>query len=123
MKILQVGSTVEALNVAGRLIPFRAPHYTCSAKALVEELGLARDGALYLDNAAEFRRGSIDHLASVISKLGKGDLPRAILVDISNPFEPGKPDANVKLEASYRARIQETIRKLLAAVTPPAPAG
>ena len=44
--------------------PFRAPHYSCSSAALVEELTLAIGGVLYLDEADEFSRDAIMRLVS-----------------------------------------------------------
>ena len=39
--------------------PFRAPHYTCSTRALREETLLAEGGVLYLDQLEDWRRGAL----------------------------------------------------------------
>jgi magnesium chelatase family protein len=54
--------------------PFRAPHHTVSEVGLVGggdpirpgEVSLAHNGVLYLDSLPEFKRGAIEHLATVL---------------------------------------------------------
>jgi magnesium chelatase family protein len=59
---------------AGRAPPFRAPHHTCSAQALVGggnrprpgEVSLAHRGVLFLDELPEFARGALEALREPI---------------------------------------------------------
>lgn len=48
--------------------PFRAPHYTASKDALLQEVGLAQGGVLFLDDLAEFRKLAIERAAYEIRR-------------------------------------------------------
>lgn len=71
--VTQLHSVAGLIPPGGGLIrdrPFRAPHHSCSAAALVGggvfprpgELSLAHHGVLFLDEMAEFRRDVLDQL-------------------------------------------------------------
>jgi magnesium chelatase family protein len=112
-----------------RLRPFRSPHHTASATALVGgggrprpgEISLAHNGVLFLDELPEFDRGVLEVLREplesghiVISRAGRhADFPaRFQLVAAMNPCpcgHLGDPAATCKCTpdrvASYRGRI------------------
>ena len=112
-----------------RLRPFRSPHHTASAMALVGgggrprpgEISLAHNGVLFLDELPEFDRGVLEVLREplesghiVISRAGRhADFPaRFQLVAAMNPCpcgHLGDPAATCKCTpdrvASYRGRI------------------
>jgi magnesium chelatase family protein len=112
-----------------RLRPFRSPHHTASATALVGgggrprpgEISLAHNGVLFLDELPEFDRGVLEVLREplesghiVISRAGRhADFPaRFQLVAAMNPCpcgHLGDPAANCKCTpdrvAAYRGRI------------------
>lgn len=73
LMVTQLHSVAGLIPPGGGLIrdrPFRAPHHSCSAAALVGggifprpgELSLAHHGVLFLDEMAEFRRDVLDQL-------------------------------------------------------------
>tara|TARA_E500000305_G_C4028231_1_gene243103 strand:+ start:4880 stop:5272 length:393 start_codon:yes stop_codon:yes gene_type:complete len=95
--------TTEAIAIAGKLIPFRAPHWTTGVHGLTAELRLAAGGVLYLDNAAEFRFSQVEGLAQVIEQ--GGALPLAVIVDTLDPFRAGGGEPDSKASETYRARL------------------
>jgi len=73
LELTQLYSVAGLLSDGGALIgsrPFRAPHHSCTATALVGggvmprpgELSLAHHGVLFLDELAEFRREVLEQL-------------------------------------------------------------
>ncbi|MFM7267652.1 MAG: YifB family Mg chelatase-like AAA ATPase [Cyanobium sp.] len=73
LELTQLQSVAGLLSQGAPLVrrrPFRAPHHSCSATALVGggalprpgELSLAHHGVLFLDELAEFRRAVLDQL-------------------------------------------------------------
>lgn len=48
------------------LIPFRAPHYSCSTQGIRDECRLAAGGILYLDEAANFSRAAVAAVAGCL---------------------------------------------------------
>lgn len=110
----------------GRLIverPFRAPHHTISAPALVGggsppragEVSLAHNGVLFLDEIAEFQRGVLESLRQpledrqvVIGRVaGRVELPASILLAASaNPCPCGWYGAQGKQCTCTNSQIQ-----------------
>jgi len=79
LEIATIASTAglrSAAVVAGRTRPFRAPHHTASATAIVGggepiragELTLAHRGVLFLDELPEFRRDAIETLRTTMEE-------------------------------------------------------
>lgn len=114
MLILRADGLSTARAITGTLLTFRAPHYTCSGVALAAELGYAKDGALYLDEAAEFKREAVEMLAQSIETAHR--LPRAIIVDVRNPFLPGGREPNERAAERYRDRYNWVAWRLEQAV-------
>lgn len=102
----------EARSIAGKLVPFRAPHYTCSAVALVDESRLAKGGVLYLDNAGEFKREAVRALADHIKTTADDKLPLAVVVDALCPFRSDGPEPNVEASVRYRERVNGIVAEL-----------
>lgn len=94
----------EAQDLAGELIPFRAPHHTTSEVGLLDELRLAVGGVLYLDDLAEFRSSTLHSLSRRLER--GGPLPLAVVVDCSNPFSEDGPEPNLEVAKSYQERIE-----------------
>lgn len=59
--------------VAGGIRPFRAPHFTCSERAMRQELALARAGVLFLDDLGEWGRLNLAHVTHALER-GEGPL-------------------------------------------------
>lgn len=79
LEIATIASTAglrSSLVLAGRRRPFRAPHHTASASAIVGggdpiragELTLAHRGVLFLDELPEFRRDAIETLRTTMEE-------------------------------------------------------
>lgn len=95
----------SATGLADGLIterPFRAPHHTIGAAALVGggssprpgEVQLAAHGVLFLDEVVEFSRGAIEALASALDQMPKASRPR--VVASANPCPCGWRDSGVR---------------------------
>lgn len=54
----------------GTARPFRAPHHTGSARGLLQELQLATNGVLFLDELEEFRRSLLDEFWAAYAAMG-----------------------------------------------------
>ena len=82
--VAQVWATAEPSASAGALPPFRAPHHTASANAIVGggttvrpgEVSLAHHGVLFLDELPEFNRGVLEALREPMES-GKVNVVRA----------------------------------------------
>jgi len=88
--VLTEGVSVATLQAARKKAgsgPFRAPHYTASAKAMVGEVALANGGVLYLDSLADFSRSSI---AAIVDAL---KAPRVQVVVEPSPDREKDPKA------------------------------
>jgi len=128
---------LEVLRIAGACAngtrpsprrPFRAPHHTASAWALIGgaspprpgEVTRAHRGVLFLDELGEFRRDALEALRQpleegeiTLSRLGRTvTLPsRFILVAASNPcpcgrgVDSGECDCHPSAVARYRAKL------------------
>jgi magnesium chelatase family protein len=116
LELTRLQSVAGLIPEGGGLVwrrPFRAPHHSCSAAALVGggatprpgELSLAHMGVLFLDEMGEFRRGVLDQLRQpledgevwITRSRQQARFPcRIILVAATNPCpcgwygEPGK---------------------------------
>jgi len=62
----QVAVTLRDARAAAGSGPFRAPHYTASNRAMVQEVGLAAGGVLYLDQLEGFRKFGIEMVADEV---------------------------------------------------------
>ena len=125
--VTQLHSVAGLLPAGGGLIqerPFRAPHHSCSAAALVGggafprpgELSLAHHGVLFLDEMAEFRRDVLDQLRQPLEE-GEIRLHRArqqnrfpcqvALIAATNPCPCGwHGDPERACQCGERRRIQ-----------------
>lgn len=75
---LVLGPTGAAAHASrGRLRPFRAPHFTCSERAMRQEFVLARYGVLFLDDLGEW--GKLN-LALVTDALERGAGPMMLVL-------------------------------------------
>lgn len=108
--------------------PFRCPHHTASARALVGggsppvpgEVTRAHRGVLFLDELGEFRRDALEalrqpleqHSVTVSRAMGAASLPcRFVLVAASNPCpcghgaDSGECECHPTASARYRAKL------------------
>lgn len=115
--------------------PFRAPHHTISAAALVGggsmrrpgEAQLATHGVLFLDELAEFAQGAIDALAATLRQMPEASRP--LVVASVNPCPCGWQGSahracscsDVAL-ARYTARVKAATAKLGLSITVAIPA-
>jgi magnesium chelatase family protein len=121
------GATVDVRSWGRR--PFRAPHHSASGVALIGggsvprpgEVTLAHRGVLFLDELAEFQRGSLEMLREpletgqvTVSRAGRqADFPAAFqLIAATNPcpcgwhgHERGRCRCGADEIARYRARL------------------
>jgi magnesium chelatase family protein len=95
---LEVTCVYSAVGLADGLVsdrPFRAPHHTISAAALVGggasrrpgEVQLATRGVLFLDEVQEFARGAIEALSEAIGRMPVASRP--LVVASANPCPCG----------------------------------
>lgn len=129
---LETTKIYSSLGLANGLIeerPFRAPHHTISASALLGggsvprpgEISLAHNGVLFLDELPEFARASIEGLREpleerevTISRVHASlRLPASfLLVGAANPCPCGWADSNVRMctcSNESRARYQQRL--------------
>lgn len=130
LEVLRVASAFGSPGVEGDGLrrPFRAPHHTVSARALIGggtppgpgEVTRAHRGVLFLDELGEYRRDALEALreplesgAVTISRGGRTvTLPcRFMLVAASNPCpcgrgsESGECECHLTAVARYRAKL------------------
>lgn len=87
MKIKQTYKLSDAKAIAGDLIPFRAPHRSCSSRQLLREFRLAVGGVLYLEELGNFDPSRIRDVAREIRD--GGPLPLAIVLDVDTGDRAG----------------------------------
>lgn len=131
LEVLAIHSVAGVLGASKRLgvRPFRAPHHTASEVALVGggeltrpgEVSLAHNGVLFLDELAEFHRGTLEALRQPLED-GFVTVARAhatvafparpMLIGATNPCPCGYRGtrrctcgSNGKLLVNYRARL------------------
>jgi magnesium chelatase family protein len=129
---LETTKIYSSLGLANGLVeerPFRAPHHTISAAALLGggstpragEISLAHNGVLFLDELPEFTRGSIEGLREPLEERevtiarvsGCLRLPSSfLLVAAANPCPCGWDESKVRvckctegMKARYRQRL------------------
>jgi len=115
--------------------PFRAPHHTISAAALVGggssrrpgEVQLATHGVLFLDEIAEFARGTIEALADALRQMPEASRP--LVVASANPCPCGWRGSSLRActcsdeaLARYTARVEAASVKLGLTTTATVPA-
>lgn len=129
LEVLRIaGASGEGAAVLPVARPFRAPHHTASARALIGggspprpgEVTRAHLGVLFLDELGEFRRDALEALReplernelTVVSAGGQMKLPcRFTLVAASNPCPCGHGEDSGRCEchptavARYRAKL------------------
>lgn len=123
----------SAIGLADGLVterPFRAPHHTISAAALVGggssrrpgEVHLAARGVLFLDEIEEFSRAAIEALAQTLDQMPIKSRP--LIVASANPCPCGWNGSAVRactcLEAAikrYTERVQWAAKKLRLTIT------
>ena len=103
VRIIQVRDVKQARAIAGKLVPFRAPHWTASARGHVQEVGLAAGGVLYLDEPADVRRVTIEAIALKLEQVERP--PLAVILKDENPFRPDGPEPNEGACARYARRL------------------
>jgi magnesium chelatase family protein len=117
----------EILHALPRRRPFRAPHHTASAVALVGggsprpvagEITRAHRGALFLDELAEFPPSVLDALRQpledrrvrIVRQGGSLELPAdVVLVACTNPCPCGRGDAECRCAEPQRLRYRQRI--------------
>ena len=124
----------SAVGISDGLVterPFRAPHHTISAAALVGggvatprpgEVHLAAHGVLLLDEIAEFAAGTIDALAQALNEMPAASRP--LVVAAANPCPCGWRGSDVRAcgctdatVAQYAARVARAVKKLGLTIT------
>ena len=85
--------------------PFRAPHHTCSQKALVEESSLARGGTLLLDHVPEFRWHALSALAGTLD-----DVPMFIATSCLCPCGSHDCRCSGNARTNYWRRVAPIIK-------------
>lgn len=132
LEVTRVYSVAGVLSRQGELMvrrPFRAPHHTVSAAALVGggrhlrpgELSLAHCGVLFLDEMAEFRRDALEALRQpledgvvTVSRVeGTVSFPsRFMLVGATNPCPCGYLGDRVKGCSCTPTQVQRYLARL-----------
>lgn len=88
--------------------PFRAPHHSCSDKALRQECKLATHGVLFLDEAPEFKQSGLDVVAF--------DQPLTALILAGNPCPCGgsrgrQCSCSPEVLKRHQGRVQAILEK------------
>lgn len=127
LEVTAIQSVAGLLQGSGALVrqrPFRSPHHSCTAAALMGggpvprpgELALAHHGVLFLDELAEFRRAVLDQLRQPLEEGSvwisrarhRSRFPcRTTLVAATNPCPCGwfgAPDATCRCGEGVRRR-------------------
>ncbi len=108
IKIISTENLAEAREISGKLVPFRAPHYTTSDVGIIDELRMAVGGVLYLDECEGMNASTIARI--VVAIRGGGALPLAVIVNLGDGNRPeGAADAR-------RPRRMKIIEELARAV-------
>ena len=125
---IEVTRVYSAIGLSDGLVidrPFRAPHHTISAAALVGggtsarpgEVHLAVRGVLLLDEICEFPRGTIEALAQALAQMPEASRP--LVVASANPCPCGYRDSGVRMccctteaVARHTTRVEWAVAKL-----------
>ncbi len=115
LKLFEVEGPRAAQDIAGKLVPFRAPHHSSTPQGLAQEFHLAAGGVLYLDEIGEFPRQSIETLTLRIHH-NYPQPPLAIVIDTRVPYHLKPLESRAMARRRYEEAVQAAKRALEQAI-------